>query len=1031
MQVGGTLYNIGTVNRYLGSGAPGVIALSVVGDLYLDQPGMRSYQCYVGFSPCTSWVLINSGGGGGAPTGPAGGALAGTYPNPTLTSTIAGATCGDATHIPVLTYGNDGRLTVCTPTSFTGTGLTLQTGGVANSNQSLLNIAAGTGIAISNVSGTTTIANTGIPVFQTGGTPNSVQTVLNLVAGTNVGLAAVGGTVTISATGSSGGGNVTASGMTSGAIVTATGPAAIQTPSVTSTLDSSGDMVLAGYMKSIDQYQTVLQYAGCDPTGSADSTTCFNTALAANAGSTLVIPKGTYKVGQINIPAGTTLLGWGIGSRLNRNGAIGAGSGWIDLNNVSNIRLSNFMIDGQVTSPVGVDYTTVVDPLQANFTLNSSIWVHGGSNITFDHLLGQHTGGYLILLDATTNNISGVTIDHNVWQDNRPFLFGVGGDLTYGSWPGGILYRSNGSTRNIQSLAVTNNQFLRMAGNTFWGNAQALTLLNKGISVSGNYFQDIGLDAIQIGPVDGYTVSNNVFLRIGYVSTSDGTIGTPKWFNAIVSGIPTSIPSEAIDSTALALNFTVTGNTVVAHNGGCLELDGSGFGSVLGNHCYIPAPGDPEYTDAQPSNWGPAVGPGIGSPGMNYMYGLQTGNSSNQSQSASHITISGNSFYGQGGGALRLYAARNVLAENNDIWAPATIFFDPVVIGTRGTTTNLRAQNVEVANNKIQYAGSSGVPAVFEDSQFGAFQSGDINKVHDNTLSGNLSEFSKDANSSSINYGSSLFTAGACSGTSACTTLSRTLTSNSQYGSSAVNSIATQVETASGNVLYRWYSSSGDLLLTTSTDGSLRVGDGTIGSLWLGGNLTVDAARNLYSNSLLVGGSFAVDSSRNGFLNSLTLLTGGLAIDSSRNANLNSYSINSSLVIDSARNMFASSLFNGGNQTIDNIRNARLNSVSNASGGLEIDSAGNFFGNSLSIGGSLLINSSRQVLGVLNVPAGILSGSGISAPGFNPTGFSGSTITLQVGCTVSSGFCTSVYFTVGGTNYANVDITGGVVRGVH
>jgi len=59
----------------------------------------------------TGVTLVTIAAGGGPPSGPAGGDLAGSYPNPTLVLVGTAGTYGDATHVPQLTTDTKGRVT--------------------------------------------------------------------------------------------------------------------------------------------------------------------------------------------------------------------------------------------------------------------------------------------------------------------------------------------------------------------------------------------------------------------------------------------------------------------------------------------------------------------------------------------------------------------------------------------------------------------------------------------------------------------------------------------------------------------------------------------------------------------------------------------------------------------------------------------------------------------------------------------------------------------------------------------------------
>jgi trimeric autotransporter adhesin len=90
-------------------------AVGAVGDTYWSTAQKVLYA-----SDGTAWLVVGPGAGG-PPSGVAGGSLAGSYPNPTLTTTgVTAATYGTASKVAQITVNAEGRITAVVEVKLVG-----------------------------------------------------------------------------------------------------------------------------------------------------------------------------------------------------------------------------------------------------------------------------------------------------------------------------------------------------------------------------------------------------------------------------------------------------------------------------------------------------------------------------------------------------------------------------------------------------------------------------------------------------------------------------------------------------------------------------------------------------------------------------------------------------------------------------------------------------------------------------------------------------------------------------------------------
>lgn len=439
--------------------------------------------------------------------------------------------------------------------------------------------------------------------------------------------------------------------------------------------------------------------------GTTNDQVAIQEAIDATAatGRALRIPAGYVFLvnGSLNLPINTVIVGDGPDSKIKRGGTMAAGKGLLDITG-DNVRLLSFTIEGAVTTSVGLTYADFSsDPVNAQLTLNSSIWAHTVKNLAIDALTIQHSGGYAIFLDARAGRVSDVSITRCNLVNNRPHLFGTSsGDKTYGSWTGGIFGRGDGALYGVDNVVISGCSFRRGTGNQIWTHLPAFGRLHTNWSVYGCTFEDIGRDGVLLGGIINGIVDGCVLRRIGYISSADSGATTPKYL--------ANNWAVGIDTSGLAINIAYTNNSITSCYGGAFDLDGFSQGVVSGNVCRTPESGEVDYAEDSIASW------------TLPSYGINLGDTSNNA-GGDGVLVVGNRFKNLGAGAIRLYGWRRGFCTGNLIDHPAAAPIAPLTFGPGGSGGNQGCGDNVVTGNTFLYSPAAAVACIQEDASLASF----------------------------------------------------------------------------------------------------------------------------------------------------------------------------------------------------------------------------------------------------------------------------------------------------------------------
>jgi hypothetical protein len=264
----------------------------------------------------------------------------------------------------------------------------------------------------------------------------------------------------------------------------------------------------------------------------------------------LALPEGAHDLEIRGAPAGTVL----------RAADSFQGRAVLSLRKTARVRLTGFAIDGNrqaLERPIGLP---PYDRPFARYYSNNGILAEDAEGLTLSGLKLAHVANMAVLAARShTVRIHRVVIEDCGSRDARGRNNSTGGILL---------------EEGTADFEVRDSVLRRVRGNGIWTHSRYTSPRNRDGVISGNEFDEVARDAIQVGHATRVRVEGNRGSRIGYPVAEVDPAATPA----------------AIDTAGNTDRSVYAHNRFEEINGKCIDLDGFHHGQVVANTCINRGP---------------------------------------------------------------------------------------------------------------------------------------------------------------------------------------------------------------------------------------------------------------------------------------------------------------------------------------------------------------------------------------------------------------------------------------------------------